>query len=46
MKLNAQGVKAYKVESGSVAQNLESLKRHELPEFSINNSCNHHNCGH
>lgn len=46
MKLNAQGVKAYRVERGSVSQNLESLKRNELPEFSVSNSCNHHNCGH
>lgn len=46
MKLNNQGVKAYRVEGGSAAENIELLKRNELKEFSINTSCQHHNCGH
>jgi predicted Fe-Mo cluster-binding NifX family protein len=45
MKLNAQGVKAYRVEEGTVAQNIEAFKKNQLPMFSVQNSCNHHGCG-
>lgn len=46
MKLNNQGVKVYKVTNQTALQNIELLKRNELMEFSMNNCCNHHGCGH
>ncbi len=46
MKLNNQGIKVYRVEKDTVIKNIELLKRNELAEFTINNSCNHHNCSH
>lgn len=46
MKLNNQGVSAYRVTDGTALQNIERLKRNELAVFSVNNSCNHHDCGH
>ena len=46
MKLSNQGVKAYRVTNETVMQNIERLKNNELAEFSINNSCSHHDCGH
>lgn len=46
MKLNAQGVKAYRVVNGTAAQNIELLKNKQLGEFTVTNSCNHHNCAH
>jgi predicted Fe-Mo cluster-binding NifX family protein len=45
-KLNNQGIKVYKVENDSVLKNIELLKENKLLEFSIKNSCNHHNCSH
>lgn len=44
-KLNNQGVKVYRVENGSAAQNIESLQQNKLAEFTVNNSCSHHHCG-
>lgn len=46
MKLNNQGIKVYRVANETVLKNIELLKRNELTEFSINNSCNHHDCSH
>lgn len=46
MKLNNQGIKAYKVTSETVLKNIELLKNNKLGEFSANNSCNHHDCHH
>ena len=46
MKLVDQGIKAYKVANETVAKNIELFKRNELVEFSANNSCKHHDCGH
>ncbi len=46
MKLSNQGIKAYRVANETVLKNIEQLKRNELAEFSINNSCDHHDCGH
>ncbi|MBU5484620.1 NifB/NifX family molybdenum-iron cluster-binding protein [Clostridium sp. MSJ-11] len=46
MKLSNQGIKVYKVSKDTLAQNIELLKRNELPEFSANHSCNHHGCSH
>ncbi|MBE6067825.1 MAG: diguanylate cyclase [Clostridium lundense] len=46
MKLNNQGIKAYKVMSETVLKNIELLKSNKLGEFSVNNSCNHHDCHH
>ena len=45
-KLSNQGIKAYRVANETVLKNIELLKSNELAEFSINNSCNHHACGH
>lgn len=46
MKLNAQGVKVYKVEKETVSQNINLIKNKKLAEFTINNSCQHHDCSH
>lgn len=46
MKLSNHGVKAYKVSNETVLKNIELLKNNQLTEFSINNSCNHHDCNH
>ncbi|KXG77673.1 NifB/NifX family molybdenum-iron cluster-binding protein [Thermotalea metallivorans] len=46
MKLSNQGIKAYRVANETVLKNIERLKRNELAEFSMNNSCDHHDCGH
>jgi predicted Fe-Mo cluster-binding NifX family protein len=45
-KLNNQGVKAYRVENKTVLENIELLKKNILPEFSLEGSCSHHDCGH
>lgn len=45
-KLNNQGIKVYRVSSETVLKNIELLKRNELMEFSVNNSCNSHDCSH
>lgn len=45
-KLTAQGMKIYKVENVTVAENIALLKKNELLEFSIKNSCDHHDCKH
>ncbi|MBS4537952.1 NifB/NifX family molybdenum-iron cluster-binding protein [Clostridium sp. D2Q-11] len=46
MKLSNQGIKAYKVTDNTVLENISMLKSKKLMEFSINNSCNHHECNH
>lgn len=46
VKLQSQGIKVYKVENGSLSENIDLLKRNELMEFSANHSCNHHGCSH
>ena len=43
-KLNNQGIKVYKVENGTVSMNIELLKEGKLAEFSLDNSCSHHDC--
>lgn len=45
-KLNSQGIKVFKVANDTASKNIELFKKNELPEFSINHSCNHHGCGH
>ena len=45
-KLINQGIKAYKVANETVLQNIELFKKNKLTEFSINNSCNDHDCSH
>lgn len=45
-KLNSQGIKVFKVSNATVSQNIQLLKKNELIEFSLNNSCNHHGCTH
>ena len=39
-KLNSMGTKVFKGVEGNVKENLELLK-----EFTVNNGCNHHDCG-
>jgi len=46
VKLQSQGIKVYKVANGSVSDNIDLLKRNELMEFSVKNSCDHHGCEH
>jgi len=43
-KLNNQGIKVYRVENDTVLKNVELLNNNKLAEFSVNNSCNHHDC--
>lgn len=47
MKLNNQGIRVYRVAEEIVSKNIELLKRNELAEFTVHNSCNHHHgCSH
>jgi predicted Fe-Mo cluster-binding NifX family protein len=46
IKLNNQGIKVYRAADETVSKNIELLKRNELMEFSVNNSCSGHNCSH
>lgn len=47
MKLNAQGVRVFRGENGTVLQNVQLFKNNRLGEFGIDNSCNHHHgCSH
>lgn len=46
MKLNNQGIRVYNVTNETASKNIELLKNNELREFSIENSCNHHDCSH
>jgi predicted Fe-Mo cluster-binding NifX family protein len=46
MKLNNQGIKAFRAENTTVLENIKLLERNALEEFFINNSCNHHDCAH
>lgn len=45
-KLSSQGIKVYKAETGTLADNIELLRKKELEEFSSNHSCSHHGCDH
>jgi predicted Fe-Mo cluster-binding NifX family protein len=45
-KLNNQGIRVYKVANDTVLNNIKMFKDNKLGEFTINNSCNHHNCNH
>lgn len=44
-KLNAQGVKVFKVADGSVRDNMSLYNDGKLLEFTALNGCNHHGCG-
>lgn len=46
MKLNHQGIRVYNVTNETALKNIELLKNSQLEEFSVENSCNHHNCSH
>lgn len=46
MKLNNQGIKVYRVTDETVVHNINRLRENKLMEFSMNNSCNHHDCNH
>ena len=45
-KLNSMGTKVYQGIEGTVKENIKLLKENKLMEFTVNNGCNHHNCGH
>ena len=45
-KLNSMGTKVYQGIEGNVKENIKLLKENKLMEFTVNNGCNHHNCGH
>ncbi len=50
-RLNAEGVKVYRVAAETVQQNLDLLKQSKLPELSVRNACAGHThgqggCGH
>ena len=45
-KLNSMGTKVYQGIEGNVKENIKILKENKLMEFTVNNGCNHHNCGH
>ncbi|MDJ0305559.1 NifB/NifX family molybdenum-iron cluster-binding protein [Dehalobacter sp.] len=44
MKLNAQGVRAFRVDNATVSGNIQLFLDNQLPEFSAMNSCSHHGC--
>lgn len=46
MKLKDQGIRVFKVSDESVSKNIELLRSNELDEFTTNNSCTSHDCGH
>jgi predicted Fe-Mo cluster-binding NifX family protein len=43
-KLNAGGIKAFRVEPGTVEETVKKYKNSTLEELTINNSCRHHGC--
>ena len=44
--LNSMGVKVFKVEQGSIEENVKLLQENKLTEFTAKNGCNHHGCSH
>ncbi len=46
IKLNNQGIKVYKAAEQTASGNIKLLKQNALEQFSVNNSCNHHDCSH
>ncbi|MEG0855981.1 MAG: NifB/NifX family molybdenum-iron cluster-binding protein [Terrisporobacter sp.] len=46
VKLNSMGTKVFKAMEGDIAENLNLLKENKLMEFTVENGCNHHDCGH
>ncbi len=42
MKLHAQGVRVFKAQQGTIAQNLEMLMEQKLPEFDASSVCAGH----
>lgn len=45
-KLQLKEIKVFKVENGTVLDNINLLKEGKLTEFSVKHSCNHHDCAH
>ena len=45
-KLNSMGTRVFQGVEGNVRENVELLKENKLMEFTVNNGCNHHDCGH
>ncbi|MCI9304826.1 NifB/NifX family molybdenum-iron cluster-binding protein [Clostridium sp.] len=46
VKLNSMGIKVYQATSGTIEENINSLKNGELKEFDANHTCNHDGCSH
>ncbi|MEG2288762.1 MAG: NifB/NifX family molybdenum-iron cluster-binding protein [Clostridium sp.] len=46
VKLNSMGIKVYKAQEGTIGNNLESLNKGKLIEFSMSHTCSHDGCGH
>jgi predicted Fe-Mo cluster-binding NifX family protein len=44
MRLNAEGIKAYRAPQGPLAAAIELFKKHELPEITAEGSCGGHGC--
>ena len=44
-KLNSLGTRVFQGVEGNVKENVTLLKENKLMEFTVNNGCNHHNCG-
>ena len=40
------GTRVFQGVEGNVGENVELLKANKLMEFTVNNGCNHHDCGH
>lgn len=45
-KLSDLGIKAYRVANKTVSENIDLLIENKLVEFSIEGSCDHHDCSH
>ncbi len=46
MKLNNQGIRVFSPAKETAKKNIEMFKENKLREFSVENSCNHHDCSH
>ena len=40
------GTKVFRGVEGNVKENLDLFKANKLMEFTANNGCDHHDCGH
>jgi predicted Fe-Mo cluster-binding NifX family protein len=44
LKLNAAGIKAFRAETGSVAEIIKKFEAKSLEEMNADNACAHHGC--